>query len=362
MKIGMSLLNFRPGDIGGTETYLKQLIQYLPTDLSGDLVFLTNSAHASYLPPNTPRINIGWSMPRTVAARIGEAFTPYRAGHLSRIIDKAGIDVMFYPQQSIFPLNNSAPTLMTVADLQHLTYPQYFPLFDRAFRATAYVKSLAKATHIIAISHFVKRTLIEQLQVAPDKITVVHHGYHPIAPELRSIPQNLPQPFIYYPAATFPHKGHARLFKSFAKLITQGKISHTLILSGKKTKHWQTLNKLIQQLNLTDHIRHLGFIDYTEVTALYQQADAIVFPTEYEGFGIPVLEAYQFHKKVICSQLPVFDEMGVPQSWQIDFSQPEALLEAIKRDNITQLERPPQTWQDCTRQTAQVLETLGHKA
>lgn len=119
-------------------------------------------------------------MPQTIASRIAEAFPPYRTRRLERIIEQAGIDVMFYPQQSMFPLHNPMPTVMTVADLQHLIFPQNFPLFARAFRATVYAQSLKKANRIIAISHYVKQTLIDQLQMPSEQITVVHHGSPPL--------------------------------------------------------------------------------------------------------------------------------------------------------------------------------------
>ncbi len=89
-----------------------------------------------------------------------------------------------------------------------------------------------------------------------------------------------------------------------------------------------------------------GFIPYSDVLSLYAGADAVVFPTEYEGFGLPILEAAQFGKKLICSRLAVFDEIGVPARCQIDFSDPEKLFERIMSDEIPSLEKEPITWKE----------------
>jgi glycosyltransferase involved in cell wall biosynthesis len=89
--------------------------------------------------------------------------------------------------------------------------------------------------------------------------------------------------------------------------------------------------------------------------ALYAGADAILFPSEFEGFGLPVLEAVPFRKKIICSSLPVFDELGVPREWQIDYLDPDQLRAALLQSGPTELLRKPISWQEAIRQTITLL-------
>jgi alpha-1,3-rhamnosyl/mannosyltransferase len=97
------------------------------------------------------------------------------------------------------------------------------------------------------------------------------------------------------------------------------------------------------------------------VAQLYHGAEAVVLPSQFEGFGLPVLEAVAFGRRVITSRLAVFDEVGLPAANQIDFTQPDQLLEAMRLPVPTVLTHPPQTWDDCARATLEVLRGMGHR-
>ena len=104
-------------------------------------------------------------------------------------------------------------------------------------------------------------------------------------------------------------------------------------------------------------IIHLGYLPYAEVLSLYQDADVIVFPSEFEGFGLPVLEAVQFKKKIICSRIPTFAELGVPEKWQIDFSDPDQFFEALEQPGPTVLTHEPLPWPEAIHQTMEWSRT-----
>jgi len=108
---------------------------------------------------------------------------------------------------------------------------------------------------------------------------------------------------------------------------------------------------------------HLGFLPYPETRRVYAGAAAVVFPSRYEGFGIPVLEAaVEFQRKVITSRLPVFDELGVPPERQIDFADPDALLAALRLPGPTVLSRRPSTWEECARRTLEIARAVAMAA
>lgn len=191
---------------------------------------------------------------------------------------------------------------------------------------------------------------------------MVHHGFDPVGPTDSAagiLPPGVERPYLYYPAFTYPHKGHARLIKTFAHLKRSGRIGHKLVFSGGRNTWWKTLERQIRQEGMEQEILHVGFVSRDHVEALYNQADAVLFPTEFEGFGIPVLEAAGRGKKIICSRLPIFDELGVSPEWQIDFSDPQQFLRALNQNGPTKLLKEPMSWMEAVRGNLDVLRKRG---
>lgn len=360
MKIALSLLSLRPGAVGGAETYVRALVRHLPEVAGGDelaLVLDRDLARAIEAPGWT-KVVAPVGARALVAQRILEAYTPWRARAMERLFDDLGADVALFPQQSIFPARVRTPAVLTVVDVQHLEHPEGFGLFDRTFRARAYPRSLEAALHVLAISEFTRSTLVERCGLAPERITAVPLGFTP-RDVSRVEPHRAAGPYLYYPAATFPHKAHDTLLRTLGALRHRGDLAHRLILSGATTSHWRRLRRLARDVGIDDLLEHLGFVSRAAVDSLYAGADAVVFPSRYEGFGLPVVEAAQFRRRIVTSRLPVLDEIGVPRDWQIDFSDPDALAAALRRPGPTVLERAPSTWLETARRTREVLRTAA---
>jgi glycosyltransferase involved in cell wall biosynthesis len=358
----MSLLSFRPGKVGGTETYLRQLVTLLPEVARGERLVLVmdRDVAAGLSSPGWERAIAPISAAAMVAERVLEAYTPWRASALEALFARVAADVLFFPQQSIFPLRVEAPAVITVGDVQHLFFPRNFGLFDRTFRQRAYPRSLARAQHVIAISEFTRRALVERCGVSPARVTAIPHGVEDV--DRASIrPSELAAgSYLYYPAASYPHKGHATLFRSYAALRQSGRLSAKLVLTGERTRFWGShLAPLARRLGIDADVTHLGFVPFAEVRRLYAGAEAIVFPTTFEGFGILVLEAAQLGKRIVTSRLEVFDEIGVPRQSQIDFSDPDALGRALAETGATALGRRPISWGECARRTLDVLRRIA---
>lgn len=354
VRIALSLLAFRPGRIGGAETYVRRLVEHLPQHAGADeLVAVMDREVAGLLEtPGYRRLIVGAGARRIVAERVLEAFTPYRPRGIARAIEGAA-DVALFPQQSIFPLHTGIRAVVTVHDLQHLAMPENFGLLDARFRARVYPPSLERAARIIAISEVTRRELERRCGVAARRVEVVPHGFVPSPPPADA--WSAGAPYLFYPAATYPHKGHDALLRAFAALQARGWSRYQLVFTGQKTANWAKLEKLARDLRLQEKIVHLGFVPAREVQRVYAGATAVVFPTRFEGFGLPVLEAVQLGKKVIVSRLPIFDEIGVPRRWQIDFGDPEQLAAALALEGPTVLEKRPWTWSEVARRTLEVL-------
>ena len=357
MRIGVSLLAFRPGRIGGAETYVRKLLEHLPQHSGRDeLVAVLDRDVAASLPtPGFTRVIVPSGQTGLVARRVLEAFTGYPARGVSRAIEASGADVVLFPQQSVFPLRVAVRAVVTVHDLQHLAMPENFGVFDTIFRARVYPPSLDRADRIIAISGVTRQDLVERCGVDPRRVEIVPHGFTATGDGTIAEPWTPGAPYLYYPAASYPHKGHDVLMRTFAALQARGLDRHRLVFTGQKTSHWAKLQRLARELRLDAKVIHLGFVSPHEVNRIYAGAEAVVVPTRFEGFGLPVLEAVERKKKVIVSRLPIFDELGVPRRWQIDFDAPDELAAALAQVGPTEVEKQPWTWSDVARRTIAVL-------
>jgi glycosyltransferase involved in cell wall biosynthesis len=360
MKVVVSLLNFRPGRIGGTETYLRQLIPCLPqVSPRQEIVLLMDRDLArKNIFPGLERVVVDQSGGQILCARGLEATSPYRARAVEKALERLQPDVVFFPQQSIFPKNVAAPCVLVVHDLYHLFLPHYLSLGQRFFRQRSYGYSIARAERIVAISQFTHKSILQRYSVAPERLAVIPHGWQ-TGPAALDADAGFGGKYLYYPAITRPHKNHHVLLKSIAALRDRGAFDYQLVLSGIQTGHWKTLCRLIRRLGLQDVVQHVGYVPYDHVRQLYRGAACVVFPTSYEGFGLPILEAVEAGKKILVSRLEVFGELGVPARFQIDFSDPEQLARALQEPGITELENRPWTWAEAAAATMSVLASAA---
>lgn len=353
MRCIISLLNFRPQRVGGTETYLRNLLTALPAVAGGhELILLLDRDLAASEPfPEFRAAVVPLSARQVLRQRALEAFTPYRSRAAEEVVNALKADAIFFPQQSIFPKSVRLPTTLVVHDLYHVYFPQYLSQVQRLYREAIYPFSMRQADKIIAISEYTGRTIRRHYPAVADKIVTVPHGFEPVLDAPLGAPLDVPRPFIFFPAATLPHKNHRALFGSVAALRAQRQFDYHIVLSGVQTPFWATLQADLRRLKLTDLVIHVGYQSYDRIWRLYHDAECIVFPSIFEGFGLPVCEAVAFGKKVITSRLEVFDELGLPRQFQIDFADPQQLRQALGRPERTILARPPWSWQRCAEAT-----------
>jgi glycosyltransferase involved in cell wall biosynthesis len=360
VRIALSLLSLRPGQVGGAETYVRALVRHLPEVAGRDemLLVLDRDLDREIEGPGWTKVVVPYGARELVARRIAEAYTPWRDRRSEAVLAAARPDVTLFPQQSIFPHRAPGAAVLTAVDVQHLVLPGHFGLFDRTFRPRVYPRSMERAAQVIAISEFTKGTLVERCGVETARVTAIPFGL-----ELRSAgapgveaSRLVDGPYLYYPAATWPHKGHAALLRTFAMLRLAGRIAGKLVLTGQRTPLWErTLLPLARTLEIEHEVIHLGFVPFDEVHRLYAGAAAVVFPTTFEGFGLPVLEAVQAGRKVVTSRLPLFDEIGVPPAAQADFEKADEVLAALAQPGPTRLLREPLSWPEVARRTVEVL-------
>jgi glycosyltransferase involved in cell wall biosynthesis len=276
MLVGLPLLTLVPGISGGSETYARELCRALARVGKHD--------YEALVPTLAPDASGG--LPSVVAAGYpASTTTPGRLramggawllpGALRRYVDRA--DVVHYPLTVPVP-STARPCVLTLLDVQHLDLPELFPRGERLFRRLAYDRAARGADHVIVISDWVKERVVARLGLDPGRVHAIHLGvdherFSPGAGIARD-------PFLLYPARPWPHKNHARLYEAFARARAEVP-DLRLVLTG--VGH--------DPATLPDGVETRVGVSAEELVSLYRRASALVFPSLYEGFGLPPLEA-----------------------------------------------------------------------
>jgi len=310
MRIGIIALNFQPGTIGWVETYFRTLITQLQIiDNRNEYIIVLPEGRKAEIPITNSQFSIlELKISRDIISKIihKNTFTPkigYRS-RLARQIDDLQCDLLHFPIQLMLPYDVRTPSIVSCMDIQHEYLPSFFTAKQLLTRRMIYKPSLLHAKHTIAISDFVKDSLHEKYQIDNAKITTVHLCVNEklFNNERREkLPlKKMPDKYLYYPAATWPHKNHERLLRAFSLVVKQFS-DISLVLSGIAVQKKSHIEKLINELKLSRKVHVLGYLEYSEIPLIYQNAYALIFPSLYEGFGIPVIEAMYAGCPVICS-------------------------------------------------------------
>ena len=278
--IALALLTFAPGGMGGSE----EVVRTLTASLSE---FGTREYRVA-APPDA--LDVANGLPARAAGAPGSS--PRLSALLRAALAGAalgGADVVHFPFTIPVP-RPRRPHVITLHDVLHLDLPALVPRPVRTFRLWAYDRAARRADRVVVPSAFVRDRAVARLGLDPSRVRVIQHAvdttiFHPPARGER-------EPFVLYPARPWPHKNHALLFDAFAQ-VRRSRPELELVLTG--GGH--------DALRLPTGVRSLGLIPRDELADLYRRASALAFPSRYEGFGLPVLEA-------MASGLPVAAAAG----------------------------------------------------
>lgn len=320
--VGIALLTLVPGALGGSETYVRELLQALAADGTLDYQVVA--------PPLAP--DAGCGLPTVVATEYPRAASiPGRLAAMTLAGARpaklrghfAGADVVHYPLTLRIP-TLAAPSVVTLHDVQHLDLPAMFPRSERLFRTVAWHRSLRGAGRVIVPSEFVRTRAVETLGLDEQRVRVVPSGVD----HARFSPSaDAREPFLLYPARPWPHKNHARLYEAFA-LLRRERPELRLVLTGGGDFG-----------RLPDGVEARGLVGGGELVDLYRRASALVFPSLYEGFGQPTLEAMACGCPVACSNTAALPEVVGNAARLFDPGDPAAIAAAV-----TDVLGDPEAW------------------
>jgi glycosyltransferase involved in cell wall biosynthesis len=202
------------------------------------------------------------------------------------------------------------PTIYTPHDLQHVHLPQFFSSFDFAEREARYRTLCERASIVTVMSTWARNDIVARYGLAPEKVWVVPgaapiDAYRPPTDdELTAIRNRLALPgrFALYPAKAWPHKNHLRLVAA-TKLLRERGVDVPLVLTGDQDGGEVAVLAEAEALGVADLVRFVGFVTPEELVALYRMATMMVFPSLFEGWGLPVVEAMSAGLPVACSNV-----------------------------------------------------------
>ncbi|MFZ5918584.1 MAG: glycosyltransferase family 4 protein [Chloroflexota bacterium] len=247
---------------------------------------------------------------------------------------------LFHSPDFTLPPVLGARTLVTVHDLSFLRLPACFPDGLRRYLEAAVPRAVRRAHHVIADSHHTRRDLIQLLDIPAEKISVIHAGveprFHPMtgrdALEAVRRRYNLPQRFILSVGTVQPRKNYARLIEAFALSSSHFSTGHwDLVIAGGRGWLYEQLFERVEQLGLKDRVHWVGFVDDADLPALYNLTELFVFPSLYEGFGLPPLEAMACGVPVICSDVSSLPEVAAQAALMVDPLDVEGLAAAMQQ-------------------------------
>ena len=302
MHVAFSLLTLFPGRVGGSESNVQGLLREFSAGTGPERVSVL--ANAPVMEAYRDLVGGPVRLHRVRAYRQGDstltrmAAMASAAGAPRRIARELpdGIDVLHHPVTVPIPRIPDVPTVVTVYDLQHREMPRLFSRPERAYRRWAYEGAARRADLVLTTSEYSRERLVEIAGISPDRVVAVPMGID--AERFRPEPTptdatlaerlSLPERYVVYPANLWPHKNHDRLVDAFGRVKDRG--LH-LVLTGQVYGREAALRERARRAGVEERVHHLGFLAAGDVPSLYRGAVAMVFPSLYEGFGAPPLEA-----------------------------------------------------------------------
>jgi glycosyltransferase involved in cell wall biosynthesis len=234
---------------------------------------------------------------------------------LPRLAKAARADLLHVPGFDA-PHWKPLPVVLTVHDLIGMLFPHNLPLVSRFYWSWWLPRSIRWADRIIADSEHTRKDIIRLLGITGDRVEVIYPGVdaafrpvsHPLLLESIRKKYTLPEQFILYLGTMEPRKGLDTLLAAFSLLEPDTR--RPLVIAGKKGWWTEGLFRQVQALGLEDWVHFTGYIQDQDLPGLLSQAEMLVYPSQYEGFGLPVLEAMACGTPVICSDVASLPEVA----------------------------------------------------
>jgi alpha-1,3-rhamnosyl/mannosyltransferase len=316
-------------------------------------------------------------LPRSRAGRVA-----YEQGVLPLVVRRSGADVLL-STCNVKPFLWRGPSVVVLQSLQYLHFADQFGRARRRYLRAAVGPSLHAADAVIAVTEWERLQAIRIFGLDPGRVTTVYHG---VSDAIRTMLEDgvTPQrpavvadgvPYVLMVSALYGFKNHRRLIEAFALTLRRRSLPHCLVLAGGDADVTrEELSELSKDLGVEDRVRLPGAVPHEEVPSLMLHADAVAYPSLYETFGMPILEALSCGRPLLTSNEGAMAEVADGAARLVDPKDTESiaagLSDVLLNDGLRSelKERGPRrasdfTWQECAERTAQVLAgaVSGHR-
>jgi glycosyltransferase involved in cell wall biosynthesis len=286
---------------------------------------------------------------RDALAAVGENFRPvpetsgnYSIAEQFKIpwaLKREGVTLFHAPHYVLPPLVQCR-SVVTIHDVIHLMFPQYLPnRVAFSYAKWSITQAAQRATRVMTVSESSKRDILRFVDTEPDKIDVIYNAYderfamEPREEDVVRVRERyqLTDEFVLYAGNVKPHKNLERLIDAFA-LVRQRGLDHLkLVLIGDEISKYTALRRAVHQHQLHKYVRFLGYLPEDTLAVMYRLAGVFVFPSLYEGFGLPPLEAMASGTPVVTSNVSSLPEVAGDAAVLVDPYDPQAIAEGIYR-------------------------------
>jgi glycosyltransferase involved in cell wall biosynthesis len=325
MRIGVNALYLIPGGVGGTEIYLRALLQALAAiDPVNRYFVFTNRETGADLVPEAPNFT---HMPQGVPATFRPARLLWEQTALPLAAAHLRLDAMLNPGFTA-PFFSPCPQATVFHDMQHERHPEYFRWFDLPFWQFFLHWSAKRSQRLIAVSDATAADVLRFYPgIAKQKVAVIPHGVDPEFARVRE--RRRPEKFLLAASTLHPHKNLDGLLRAFA-IFRRTHPEFRLIVCGMHGFFTGPLHDLRRQLGLEQGVEFPGWIPREQVYDLFARAWAFVYPSRFEGFGLPILEALAAGLPMACSNIEPLSSLAGGAAIKFEPASPEKMAAAIE--------------------------------
>jgi glycosyltransferase involved in cell wall biosynthesis len=247
---------------------------------------------------------------------------------------------LFHAPHYVLPPLVRCKSVVTIHDCIHLMFPQYLPNRVALGYARASIAAAARrATRVLTVSESSKRDILRFVDIRPEKIDVIYNAHDErftIEPREEDVVRvreryQLQDPFVLYAGNVKPHKNLERLIEAFYLVRSRGLDEVKLVLIGDDISRYAALRRAVHRHQLHKYVRFLGYMPEETLAVMYRLASVFVFPSLYEGFGLPPLEAMASGTPVVTSNVSSLPEVAGNAALLVDPLDPEAIADGIQR-------------------------------
>lgn len=323
MKIGVDAREIRSGG-GGKGRYTAEVLKSLANLDEKNEYFIYGFGRHSNLPANFHWITLPRGRGKWIFA-------------LPRLIRKNKINVFFSPTSFLACLLTFVPTVIVIHDLAVFVEPLSKPTLKiKLMEKLTLPLAIKRAKHIICVSNHTKKDILKLFDFPEDKITVTHLAAFSkpkeiISPKTVTAKYDLPKRYILFVGTIEPRKNVDGLIKAYSLFPLAFRRAIPLVIAGKKGWNCENINPLVEELGLKNMVRFIGQIHDNELPGLYRSASVVVYPSWYEGFGLPVIEAMNYGAPVITSNRSSLPEVAGNAAILINPEKSQEIAQAIKK-------------------------------